>query len=455
MVSRFVSPTGRRPNFRPTLEVLEGRDCPTVSASVASGVLTVVGDAGSNQVSVVELGGGAVEVTGDGVRFPTFAGVESIGIETFAGNDRVEFGPGGSLVALGDPSVRLLSIDGGAGDDVMILRDPGPEPGRAPSTSLHFTVKLRGNTGSDFVRAEINHGSDVDLDFVAADGGDTCGFSVWQLPNGRFRGIPTAVHTTFDLGAGGNRVSLATGPAEEVEVNVTTSDRGGAAEPMLADRYSFSFDGAARMGPFFDFKPRRLNLTANLSGADDQLKINAREFGFVSTDIDTGAGNDQVIGKYLTMRPRPSDPPTEFAFNARLGDGDDRLNARAMGFDGAALTMVLGAGNDQGKIVLWVRDTTADPTLNVDAQLGAGDDSFRLSASGYHEARADLNAGPVGDGRDSIASSFVLPGQAGVGRSSVHLLDPFRLEVLGIGYPTAEILLEGQHCLVFFLGGVP
>ena len=82
MVSRLFSPAGRRHCYRPMLEVLEGRECPAVTATFASGVLMVFGDGGANQVSVVELGSGAVEVTGDGERFPAFAGVESIVIET-------------------------------------------------------------------------------------------------------------------------------------------------------------------------------------------------------------------------------------------------------------------------------------------------------------------------------------------------------------------------------------
>src|SRR5262245_32792724 len=73
VVGSSLIPQVVRTRCRPTVEALEGRDCPTVTATFALGVLTVVGDGGPNQVVVSEVGGGAVQVTGDGEQFPTFA----------------------------------------------------------------------------------------------------------------------------------------------------------------------------------------------------------------------------------------------------------------------------------------------------------------------------------------------------------------------------------------------
>ena len=79
-----------------------------------------------------------------------------------------------------------------------------------------------------------------------------------------------------------------------------------------------------------------------------------------------------------------------------------------------------------------------------------------LTARGYNDARATLNTGPDGDGNDRIAATFVLPGQPGLRRRhlvTTHSMDLVR--VLGVGYTTADVSLEGSQCLVFYLGGIP
>jgi hypothetical protein len=452
MKAPFFPHTVRRPRYRPTLEVLERRECPAVTTTFAGGVLTVFGDEGPNQVSAVELGGGAVEVNGDGEQFPPFAGVQWIVIETFGGDDRVEYGFRSSE-AVSDMGDRRLSIDVGAGDDVMILRDPGSEPGRATGSQLFFQGKLTVGTGSDYLRAEVNHGSEAGLNVFSADGGDDIGVAVLPAihPISEFIIRTRRIGATLDLGGGGNHVSLTTGPAEEVDVSVKTSDRG---------RTEVRPD-AHQLRLFSEGVPTTLRAHLDLGDADDEVMIEARGFGFVSTEIDAGGGNDTVTGKYRTLRPRSFDPPTQLAFDTRLGDGDDRLEARFSGYADTRLNLDFGAGADWGNVgVLWSWSADVLPfetSVGVNGQLGAGDDVFRVLTRGYQEVRADLNTGPDGDGADRVAAAFVLPGESGGRRNRVTLtsMDVGRLQVLGVGYATADIQIEGHQCHVFFLGGVP
>jgi hypothetical protein len=95
-------------------------------------------------------------------------------------------------------------------------------------------------------------------------------------------------------------------------------------------------------------------------------------------------------------------------------------------------------------------------TLSLDAQLGTGDDVLQLATHGYEEARAKLNNGPADDGKDRMAATFVLPGQEAPRRRqlvTLHSVDLTR--ILGVGYAVGDVSLEGQECLVFFLGGIP
>ncbi|HKB03068.1 MAG TPA: hypothetical protein VKD90_12660 [Gemmataceae bacterium] len=494
---------------RPKLEILEGRDCPAVTATLADGVLTVVGDDGPNQVGVVELAGGVVKINADGEQFPLFAGVESIVIETFGGADRVEYGPASTAV-VGDIGDRILNIDVGAGDDLVIVRDEAPITRTFTVRNSNTSIDL--GTGRDFVRVDISHGSDVGVAVFSGDGGDDIGVALG--PPAHLKWTPIELKrgvVTMDLGAGDNRVSVATGNVDDVEVNANTSDRGGPPLSGPGDRFALTFDnqGAGQ--------PQTLHLAVKLRGNNrrdvfNRVTIDSRGFTDVSTDIDTGASNDWVSAKYRLMRPRPfdapthlafdarlgdgddvldalfggyvdaalstdlgagddragltvllrrlanpqlppSDPPT-LAFDARLGDGDDVLNAQFAGYTDANLSLDFGAGTDRGGVILWVRDVTHDPMVGVDAQLGPGEDTLRLRTHGYDEVRARLDSGPDGDGHDEVAAAFVRPG---LRRNLTTLLsaDLDRFEILGVGYATADVGLQGHECLVFFLGGQP
>jgi len=436
---------------RPKLEILEGRDCPAVTATLADGVLTVVGDDGPNQVGVVELAGGVVKINADGEQFPLFAGVESIVIETFGGADRVEYGPASTAV-VGDVGDRILNIDVGAGDDLVIVRDEAPITRTFTVRNSNTSIDL--GTGRDFVRVDISHGSDVGVAVFSGDGGDDIGVALG--PPAHLKWTPIELKrgvVTMDLGAGDNRVSVATGNVDDVEVNANTSDRGGPPLSGPGDRFALTFDnqGAGQ--------PQTLHLAVKLRGNNrrdvfNRVTIDSRGFTDVSTDIDTGASNDWVSAKYRLMRPRPFDAPTHLAFDARLGDGDDVLNAQFAGYTDANLSLDFGAGTDRGGVILWVRDVTHDPMVGVDAQLGPGEDTLRLRTHGYDEVRARLDSGPDGDGHDEVAAAFVRPG---LRRNLTTLLsaDLDRFEILGVGYATADVGLQGHECLVFFLGGQP
>jgi hypothetical protein len=129
-----------------------------------------------------------------------------------------------------------------------------------------------------------------------------------------------------------------------------------------------------------------------------------------------------------------------------------------VGYDAVALALDFAAGDDRGIVHVPLSQPKTEQTrqITVIQDMGPGDDTFHLVARGYNDARATLNSGPDDDGTDRMAATFVLPGQPGPRRRHLvtsHSMDLVR--VLGVGYTTTDVSLEGSECLVFYLGGIP
>src|SRR4051812_36925814 len=74
-VAHPVRPAG----FRPRLEALEDRWCPSCTVSVVDGhLLQVVGDRADNHIDIVGNGLGGIQVAADGAPARTFTGINKI-----------------------------------------------------------------------------------------------------------------------------------------------------------------------------------------------------------------------------------------------------------------------------------------------------------------------------------------------------------------------------------------
>jgi Ca2+-binding RTX toxin-like protein len=128
-----------RSRYRPRLETLEARDCPS-TAVLRGDTLYITGDNKSNHITLAETREGDVVVTLEGGDPHRFRGVKRYDLKLHGGHDVVD------LNLINPPwSVRA---DLGAGNDRLTMRgvNPLPEP---PAQSMTFN--LLGGTGNDHI----------------------------------------------------------------------------------------------------------------------------------------------------------------------------------------------------------------------------------------------------------------------------------------------------------------
>jgi hypothetical protein len=99
----------RARTFRPMLEALEGRWCPSAIITAIPHTLLVLGDSGANAVQITDQGNGTVTASVDAVGPVTRSDIYYILVLTGGGNDTVNYGLTGDLT-----SPRLLSVNLGA-----------------------------------------------------------------------------------------------------------------------------------------------------------------------------------------------------------------------------------------------------------------------------------------------------------------------------------------------------
>lgn len=148
----------------PTLELLEGRDCPSVSATFAFQTLLVRGDAADNEITITDDGQGNVSATIDGT---TVEGknVRNIIVLAGDGDDAVTYTASGSL-----EGSRRLGIHLGKGDDSFTLE------GSQGITSGTLAVAVLGHQGADTMEVtlgSIEEGARALLTLHGANGDDT------------------------------------------------------------------------------------------------------------------------------------------------------------------------------------------------------------------------------------------------------------------------------------------
>jgi Ca2+-binding RTX toxin-like protein len=299
----IVRPRGKRPfqgRVVPNLESLDERIMPAITAvfSQPAGLLTVLGDAANNTITIsrdpagtILVNGGAVKILG---RTPTVANTATISVFGLGGNDTISldetngalprallfggdgndtliggsgndqlFGQAGNDVLLGKGGNDLLF--GGAGDDIL--------------TGGAGNDQVFGQAGNDLMIWNPGDGTDLN------EGG--AGIDTVQVNGGN-------ASETFTVAPNGTRVRFDRTDPAPFSIDIGTTE----------------------------------NLQVNMNGGDDSFTASNGLANLIQISVDGGAGNDTIIG----------------------GDGNDRLS----GGDGNDLviggrgsdTVLLGSGDD-------------------------------------------------------------------------------------------------------------
>lgn len=180
-------------SFKPAVNVLEGRELPSATISVAGGKMEITGDNAANAVVIRDDGSGNVSatvITGSSQASRTASKINQIVIHTQGGDDSVSFqltknmltaldldidlGAGNDRAAIdlyrGLSGVPLdISLDGGAGYDSAQVQF-----GAINNSNVHLNASL--GQGSDTMNVVFFNGvsgtSTVDANIAGASGAD-------------------------------------------------------------------------------------------------------------------------------------------------------------------------------------------------------------------------------------------------------------------------------------------
>jgi hypothetical protein len=268
--------------FRPHLERLETRDCPSCTVVQRGETLFILGDREANHIAIADTRDGGISVTlevGDPHRF---TGVKRIDLRTFGGNDEI------TATCPSDANFQFRA-DLGAGNDKLSISgfDPQPDP---PLWRVAFDIFA--GTGDDEITATVTCPSDPSFKFRAdlGAGNDSLLARVGFDP----QPDPPSFRGTMDLsargGAGDDRLSVVIGDAADTRVpaelhgTLRVDLDGGAGDDRAAlDVANVDIHGA---------------VLANFhggSGADQflmRVAADVRVFGSLDVRALGGAGND-------------------------------------------------------------------------------------------------------------------------------------------------------------------
>ena len=334
---RWRSPRPAR--FVSGFESLESRLMPAVTAffSAQAGVLTVLGDAQNNAITVSRDAAGTLLVNGGAVAIQggnsTVANTSLISVFGQNGNDNLTLNEvNGAL-----PASNMFggagndTISGGSGNDQLF--------GQAGNDTL------LGRGGFDFLFG----GADNDT----LTGGDADDQVFGESGNDRMIWNPGDDTDLNEGGAGNDTVEVNGGNGTEV---FAATANGARVRFDRLDPAPFSIDiGTSE------------NLVLNANGGDDRFSATGNLAALISITVDGGAGNDTILG-------------SNGVDLLRGGDGNDFVDGQ-QGNDVA----LLGAGNDvfqwdpgDGSDIVEGQDGTDALLFNG----SAGSEIFEASANG-------------------------------------------------------------------------
>jgi hypothetical protein len=151
--------------FRPEVESLENRWCPSVSAGVFFNTLVVVGDSAGNTVTISDNGAGGVSATitgSTGSASASGTGITNVLVSTKGGNDSVTFNLTGAL-----KSKLNLAIDLGYYQDTSLNTNTVALNFNQAINSPFLNIVITGTQGKDNVTAAFGSVTDSYLNLAA------------------------------------------------------------------------------------------------------------------------------------------------------------------------------------------------------------------------------------------------------------------------------------------------
>src|SRR5262245_8193736 len=241
MASRRIAQNNRpaRRSAALLVEGLENRWCPNCTVIASGTTLLIFGDAGNNNVAIVDNGAAGIVVTCDTVAHPAATGIQHVVVNTRAGNDTVTY----SRSAAGGNFTGRLAFDAnlGGGKDV-------------------FTANFNGNVLVGTARVAFNIAGNAGDDMVTFNTGSTAGPV----------DIASAARLTLkaDGSDGTDNVTMAyTG---KLDGNLSLKARGGAGDDTVAATVALGAGGTGSL---------RTDVKGGPTGDDDD--------GGAGTDNDT------------------------------------------------------------------------------------------------------------------------------------------------------------------------
>src|SRR5207249_760093 len=136
--------------YRPALENLEGRSCPSVNVVVHGHTLFVQGDAADNTVTITDQGDGHISATitgSSGTATNSGAGIRNVIVTTQGGSDTVNYTLASDLT-----SNLNLGIDLGAyRDAATAVNTVNLDFSQHAVSSPHLGIGILGTSGKDNV----------------------------------------------------------------------------------------------------------------------------------------------------------------------------------------------------------------------------------------------------------------------------------------------------------------
>jgi hypothetical protein len=334
----------------PVLESLESRLAPAgiVALTVTNGVLTITGDVQSNEMQIIDAGGGMwtisgtvddVANTGSATMFTLNGGAASASVLLATPTTvRANFGTGDDVMQMTDIDVAgSLTVDMGIGNDEVDLT----------STSLLSTVTVKMGAGADYFTAggDLVFGKSVSVDL--GTGANTFDLNATTLDaNGSITAVAggTAVESQAFLFAAGTGEVAGSVTLRTSTASPTTFEIG----DLAGDDLQINGAMTLQAGSGADSVTLRENLYVHTSL---NIKLSNGNNSVTSADLDTldvgslvytgGTGNDE-----MTLNGNTLDVYGKLSFTAGAGTNILDLNPATSLTIGGALTYSGGTGTD-------------------------------------------------------------------------------------------------------------
>lgn len=394
----------RNYRYRPRLEALEARHCPSCLVYQDGATLYVVGDGDANVIALAEddRAPDVVHATCDG-RTLDFAGVRKVVANTGEGDDFLS-------VLLGGPDTvpPNLQVDLGGGNDSFTATfkptesvSPAP-PGISVRGIPTWKCDVSGGPGDDSLAALIGNpdetpephliNANAALNFDGGLGGDAVGIIIICMP------LAGSLKLDVATGDGEDSTSLLVMESEvrgSLSASVNTGGEDDAVGIVVAD--------SQLLGP--------VDLRVATRGGNDVAAVAVQGGvigGPLTLNLDTGLGDDFASVMFQDEEDTPSPFLGPVDVDVSTGAGNDRASVMVQDVEnsptpfgvpsGIRLSLDTGLGDDIASVLIQDSEDFPNP-LSVDVSTGGGNDALLLVATNPSNGKFDVT---TGGGNDTV-----------------------------------------------------